>query len=97
MLCFAAFFVLICFLASCNNTKYIPQDQSLLIKNKITLKQTTGFKDRRPLMDEIFVIPTQKPNKSILGGLRIKLWLYNSVDSSKANKRFNNWLKYKLG
>lgn len=97
MLCFAAFFVLICFLASCNNTKYIPQDQSLLIKNKITLKQTTGFKDRRPLMDEIFVIPTQKPNKSILGGLRIKLWIYNSVDSSKANKRFNNWLKYKLG
>lgn len=107
---FTAFFVVILFLYSCSNTKNLSSDKSLLVKNKIIIKQKDGFKERRPIVDEIAVIPTQKPNKSILGGVRIKLWLYNKVDSAKTfkwaysdrdsfrvNKKFNSWLKYKMG
>jgi len=106
----AAFFVVVFLLYACSNTKKLSSDQSLLIKSKIVIKHKDGYKERRPIVDEIAVIPTQKPNKSILGGVRIKLWLFNKVDSARTikweyndkdsfrvNKKFNSWLKYKMG
>jgi hypothetical protein len=105
-----SFFVVLVLLYSCSNIKNLSDDQSILIKNKIIINHKDGYKERRPIVDEIAVIPTQKPNKSILGGVRFKLWLYNKVDSAKTikwvynekdsftvNKKFNSWLKYKMG
>ena len=54
-------------------------------------------KERRSFKYEIENIPSQKPNRKTLGLARIKLALYNSIDTAKEKKKFYNWLKYKVG
>lgn len=78
----------IIFISSCSNVKNIPSNQSILIQNKIKIKHIDGKKDRRPLEDETYVIPVQKPNKSIFNFFRIKLWLFNSVNEKTANPKY---------
>ncbi|MEI6310965.1 MAG: BamA/TamA family outer membrane protein [Bacteroidota bacterium] len=80
-------------IASCSNIKNVPDNKSLLIQNKIKIKHTDAKKDRRPLQDEVYVIPVQKPNKSIFNFFRLKLWLYNVVNEKTANKKYKEKLK----
>ena len=80
---------------ACSNSKFIPSNKSILVQNKIKIKHIDAKKDRRPLEDETYVIPIQKPNKSIFNFFRIKLWLYNSVNEKTANPRYKNKLKQK--
>ena len=55
------FFFLILLLSSCNPTKYVPQDETLLDKNQITInKEGISRGDLEPLVK-------QKPNKRIFG------------------------------
>lgn len=81
--------------SSCSNTKYIPSNKSILVKNKIQIKHIDAKKDRRPIADETAVIPIQKPNKNIFGVFRLKLWMYNSVDITKANPKYKAKIKAK--
>lgn len=73
---------------SCSNIKNIPDNKSILVQNKIKIKHIDAKKDRRPLEDETYVIPIQKPNKSIFNFFRLKLWLYNSVNEHTANPKY---------
>jgi outer membrane protein assembly factor BamA len=68
-------------LSSCNQTKYVPKEKFLLKKNKLDVNG--GPIDEASLT----AIIRQKPNFKTLG-IKMKLWAYNQVDSSKvANKR----------
>jgi len=71
--------------SSCSPVKKVPDDEFLLDRYKIKVKEGKVKKD------EIKNYVRQKPNKRILG-IRFHLWLYNSSRKDK-DKGFSNWLK----
>ncbi len=74
--------------SSCNPTKYVPQDETLLDKNHIAInKEGISRGDLEPLIK-------QKPNKRIFG-VRFHLGLYNLSNTSK-EKWPHSWLR-KIG
>ena len=82
------FFFLILLLSSCNPTKYVPQDETLLDRNHISVnKAGISRADLEPLVK-------QKPNKRIFG-VRFHLGLYNLSNTSK-EKWPHSWLR-KIG
>lgn len=64
-------------ITSCNNTKYLPKNESLYIGAKINVK-APGLKksQRKAIRSELAALTRPKPNTKILG-LRPKLWLWN--------------------
>lgn len=66
-------------LFSCNLTKSVPQGYHLVDKNKIV------FLDDKLNLDEVNLIIRQQPNRNSFG-FRMKLYLYNSIDSAKVEK-----------
>jgi outer membrane protein assembly factor BamA len=80
IICSAAIFTL-----SCNPTKYVPQDETLLNDNKIIVNKE-GIK-KSALVPYI----KQKPNKRIFG-TRFHLALYN-LSNIKKQKWPNKWLR----
>ena len=83
--------------SSCSNTKYLSANESLLTQNIVKITDRDEVKDKRALRDEIAAIPTQKPNRKLLGLARVKLTCYNSIDTQQVKRKFYNWFKYKLG
>src|SRR5687768_10865271 len=62
---------------SCNNTRYLPKNESLYIGAKINVKAPDLKKaQRKAIRTELAALTRPKPNTSILG-LRPKLWLWN--------------------
>ena len=79
---------LILLVASCNPTKYVPQNETLLDKNHIIInKEGISRGDLEPLVK-------QKPNKRIFG-VRFHLGLYNLSNKGK-EKWPHSWLR-KIG
>lgn len=72
-------------LFSCKSTKNVPDGYFLLDKN------TVEFTDEKLNMDEINVIIRQQPNRKTLG-IKLKLYTYNWIDSSKVVKARNKQL-----
>lgn len=82
----ACIFVCIVFVAhSCNNVKYLPDNQSLLVKNKV--KVSRGGEVSKTDMTSMLL---QEPNSKILGA-RIQLGIYNGAKPDK-----HNWWNNKL-
>lgn len=63
--------------SSCNNTKYLPANESLYIGAKINVEAPHLKKGKKKtIRKELQALTRPKPNSSILG-LRPKLWLWN--------------------
>jgi outer membrane protein assembly factor BamA len=72
---------------SCNNTRYLPKNESLYIGAKINVKAPELKKrQRKAIKTELAALTRPKPNSSILG-LRPKLWLWNIGGNPK--KKFS--------
>lgn len=74
---------------SCNLTKYVPENQTLL--SNIYIKSDLPEEDSENLKDYL----NQTPNNKILGFWHLKLNFYNLSDTSK-NRWIDNWLR-KIG
>src|SRR4051812_21505887 len=62
---------------SCNNTKYLPANESLYTGAKINMKAPAlKSKKKKFIRKQLLALTRPKPNSSILG-LRPKLWLWN--------------------
>ena len=72
-------------LTGCNSLKKVPEDQSLLVKNKIKVSRG-GTVDKNDLNSAL----TQEPNSKVLGG-PLKLTCYNWAKDDK-----DNWWNNKL-
>jgi outer membrane protein insertion porin family len=57
---------LILLLGACNASKYLPSDQSLLKKTKITFKNEKKLADAGELADELVTFIDQQPNEKVL-------------------------------
>lgn len=79
-------FCLYFLLFSCNLTKHVPEGKYLVNKNEIT------FLDEKLDAEGVNLIIRQQTNKKAFG-IRLKLYLYNSIDSTKVAasqlKRYN--------
>src|SRR6476661_5741753 len=74
-------------ITSCNNTKYLPKNESLYIGARIHVKAPELRKSqRKAVKSELATLTRPKPNASILG-LRPKLWLWNIGGNPK--KKFS--------
>lgn len=84
--------------ASCSNTKYLPQGESLYVKGEVKLESDSTFPKKyiKPLEENLEKNLRPRPNSSILG-LRPKLWFYNIARDAKSEKGIKGWLKYKVG
>ena len=89
--------ILSIFIASCSNTKYLPDGELLYLGGKVVVKDSLiSKKERKALKSELAGLLRPKPNKKIFG-LRPKLLIYNLVGKVKREKGFRYWLKYKVG
>jgi outer membrane protein assembly factor BamA len=86
LILFPAIFILV--VSSCNPTKYVPKDESLLIENHVIINNDSVKKS------EILPYIKQKPNKKIFG-VRFHLGLYD-LSNIKKDRWPHNWLR-KIG
>ncbi len=68
-------------ITSCSSVKYLKEKESLLIKNRIQSDNILVNKD------EVVTYMRQKPNRTILGFIPLKLWIYNWVNPEKEEAR----------
>ncbi len=82
------------FLSACSNTKYLAQNQSLLVSSKLNLKGNLSKSERENIRNSLTSssIILQKPNTKFLNLLRLKLWLYNKKYNDKKTGKIWNWL-----
>jgi outer membrane protein insertion porin family len=80
-------FSIILVLISCNLTRNVPNGSYLVDKNKVI------FADEKLNIDDVTLIIRQQPNNKSFG-FRMKLYLFNSIDSAKVMKsRYKQYAK----
>ncbi len=89
--------LILCFLVSCNNTKYLPKGETLFAGSSIKYisNDSSAKSQKAVLKDELSAIVLPKPNSTILG-LRIKLWFYN-IAGKPTGKGLRYLIRNKLG
>lgn len=89
--------LMISFVSSCSNTKFLKEGQKLYTGAKIKIEgDSISKKEKSELKAELEGDLTPKPNSTILG-LRPKLFFYNITKEPEKQKGFRYWMKYKLG
>lgn len=90
--------IFLCSLAACSVTKQLPENDALYTGSKIKLKPANDSvkMNKKILTEELEELIRPEPNSSILG-LRLKLMIFNMVDTPKKNSGLWYWLKYKVG
>ena len=83
--------------ASCSNTKYLAEGESLYEGAKINIVDTAASKEnRKALKKQLEESVRPKPNSSLFG-LKFKLTIYNLAGEPKKEKGLRNWLRNKVG
>ena len=85
-------------LASCHETKYLTENQTLYTVNKTQVQSSVPMtkKEQKRWSEEMRGYLRPKLNSKILG-IRVKLWIYNIAGTTNKKKGFKHWLKYKIG
>ncbi|MBK8658439.1 MAG: hypothetical protein IPN22_06100 [Bacteroidetes bacterium] len=84
--------------SSCKVTRDLANDESLLIKNKIVLKDKLPVEEKDKVREDLSNIAAQKPNRRFLGFMPFKMWIYYTA--TRPNKRltkFRRWMIEKVG
>lgn len=84
-------FAIIAFMAGCSNSKYLPENKYLLVKN--TVESNNPGIDKSDV-DNYF---KQKPNKEILGFYRFHLSVYTLGSKIKKDGWLKDWLMNTIG
>ncbi|RAR48972.1 translocation and assembly module lipoprotein TamL [Flavobacterium lacus] len=90
-------FSIIAFLASCSNTRFLPEGELLYTGAKVKVEGDSLSKsEKKDLKTQLNELPRPKPNSSILG-LKPKLYFYNLAGEPKKEKGFRHWLRNTVG
>ncbi|MGB4957953.1 MAG: hypothetical protein WBO36_00690 [Saprospiraceae bacterium] len=84
--------IVISFLTSCNTTKYLRPDESLLTKTKIIFKNEKNVSDRKTLEKDLLAFVDQKPNEKLFFFIP-KEYIYLANSQEGKNGFFNKILK----
>ena len=96
-LLFTAFVCLVSLFQSCKVAKNLPEGQSLLVKNKFTLKIKAKAAEKQKISDDLLKIVVQKPNKRVFGFAPVRMWFNYSAAHSKKLNKFKQWIIDKVG
>lgn len=90
--------IFLCSLSACSITKQLPENDALYTGATIKLKPVSDSvkMNRKTLTEELNELVRPEPNSSVFG-LRLKLMIFNMVDTPKKNSGLWYWLKYKVG
>ncbi|MGE7776804.1 BamA/TamA family outer membrane protein [Chitinophaga sp. NPDC101104] len=87
-----ALWLMVClFLAACSNTRYLQENQSLLVSTKVEINGALSSNEKTDLKNDLSSrsLMLQQPNRKFLGS-RIKVWLYNQKNYEKKSNWFWN-------
>lgn len=94
---FLAILTLITSMASCSNTKYLPQGESLYTGATVQAEGATiTRKERKVIESDLSALTRPRPNRKLLG-MRIRLLAYNLAGNPKKETGLRGKLKYKFG
>jgi len=79
-------------MSSCNTTRYLEKDQSLLKKTKIIFKNEKIIKDKKSLESDLNAFIDQKPNEKLLFFIP-KEWLFLANSKPEDDKWYNKGLR----
>ena len=79
-------------MSSCNTTRYLEKDQSLLKKTKIIFKNEKIIKDKKSLESDLNSFIDQKPNEKLLFFIP-KEWLFLANSKPEDDKWYNKGLR----
>jgi len=84
--------------SSCSNTKYLKENQVLLYKNKIKIKDVKNFEEKRNLEYDLLQITGQQPNTKSFVFFNLKTLVYNKASLGDTSVTFDTIVKrYKNG
>lgn len=83
------------FISSCSNMRYLPKEESLYTGAKLKFDKTEKIANEKIVRKEAEAVIKPKPNKKFLR-MRVKLWLYNIAGTPKG-KGLRYWLRNKVG
>lgn len=88
----------LCITQACSVTKQLPANDALYTGADVKLKRANDSVrfNKKNLSEEMESLVRPAPNKSFLG-MRIKLMIFNMIDTPRKNKGLGYWLKYKVG
>lgn len=90
--------LLLLFATSCNVTRNLNDDQSLLVKNKLVIQNKLPASDRDKLREDLQNIIAQKPNRRLFGFMPTRMWLYVAATRPKKKlTKFRQWIIDKVG
>jgi len=93
----AATVLMLAFVFSCSNTKYLKEGELLYLGADVEIKEDSmPKKNKKALEKDLEGLTRPRPNKSILG-LRPKLYIWNVAGEPKKEKGLRNWLRTKVG
>ncbi len=84
--------------SSCKVTRDFVEGESLLVKNKVILKDKLPVEEKDKVREDLSNIAAQKPNRKFLGFMPFKMWIYYTA--TRPNKRltkFRRWMIEKVG
>ena len=93
-LCVLLVVLVVSLLSACSNTKYLQQDQSLLVRSALDLQGDLSHAEQEQIKNSLNSpsITLQRPNTRFLNTFRLKLWLYNKKYNDKKTGKIWNWL-----
>lgn len=86
--------LVLAFITSCSNLKYLPENDALYTGAEINVLPE-GTRGDKNIKNELEEVVRPQPNSSFLG-LRPSLWFYN-IAGENADKGIRKWIKDKLG
>jgi outer membrane protein insertion porin family len=97
ILCLLLWWVVLVVGTGCSNTKFLAEGESLFVKPEVHFNNhKAARREEKALKQDMEDAVRPAPNKKLLG-MRLKLAVYNRVDTPKKEKGLRNWLKYKVG
>jgi outer membrane protein insertion porin family len=83
-------------ISSCTGLHKLPENQKLVRKNKISIENNKKLIKSRDIKYELKSELIPEPNWKFLW-MRPRLSIHNMIKEPNNDKKFKNWLKYKLG
>ncbi|MBK9254311.1 MAG: BamA/TamA family outer membrane protein [Saprospiraceae bacterium] len=80
------------FFISCNSTKYLQPNESLLKESNLEFRSESVIKDKKNLLKEVSALIEQKPNAKLLFFIP-KEWIYLRNSENADSTFFKRWLK----
>ncbi len=90
------FIIIILLATGCNVFKYVPDNQQLITKNKVIVKNEPNEEAAKSIATRLEGLIDQAPNSKVLGLFRTYLWIHYRNKKANKNNRYRRFLESNL-